>query len=603
MAFTGKNPRFEDVIFTDQGAAGSVANPASGSHKLVDRLGTFKVRNSAGVEVPLGGGSGEKNYCASPDNIGTAWAASGSGVTIADVTTAAVLPEESKGSGIKLTGVTGSDYARMRFTLDDCDKSKKLKIQFAVKSDAAYASGDFKVEVYTNTASDYSGSTTSLSVLNSTSIIKSDAGTVAQYTFDSTTADYYELRITRVSGTAFIVISGVVIGPGLLAQGPALSDWTAYTPTFDGLGTVGGIAVYYRRIGTTIEIQGYFQVGARTATSAAFSLPSGLTIDVSKTGGSGQQYLGHMTQEASSPSGAYTNGVGIVLFADSTNYQKVYLTYQANNTAPLFVKTGGTTVIGADNYFVSFKMSAPILEWATSGTLNVLQEDNINNWRSFTPTLSRASYSGVTKWRRVGDSMEIIGAITYSGTVGGSSSQSLLIPSGYTIDTAALTAGNSSPVGHATFLQSSNQYFGFVGVLDSTHVSFQLTYNISDSGGSRARIFLDSDGNNTDILSFTFRVPIVQFANGQSGLVGYSAANETASGLAPYGVFGHGESQCLALAQRSANPTDPTSTNEIKGYMKGSKLIFSYNDAGTVRFKYLDMSGTGVTWVHTTTPP
>lgn len=38
-------------------------------------------------------------------------------------------------------------------------------------------------------------------------------------------------------------------------------------------------------------------------------------------------------------------------------------------------------------------------------------------------------------------------------------------------------------------------------------------------------------------------------------------------------------------------------------YFKGSKLIAKYDDGGTVRYKYLELSGTGVTWVHTTTEP
>jgi len=38
-------------------------------------------------------------------------------------------------------------------------------------------------------------------------------------------------------------------------------------------------------------------------------------------------------------------------------------------------------------------------------------------------------------------------------------------------------------------------------------------------------------------------------------------------------------------------------------YMKDSKLVFAYNDAGTMRYKYLDLSGTDVTWVHTIVAP
>jgi hypothetical protein len=45
------------------------------------------------------------------------------------------------------------------------------------------------------------------------------------------------------------------------------------------------------------------------------------------------------------------------------------------------------------------------------------------------------------------------------------------------------------------------------------------------------------------------------------------------------------------------------SGQELNIYVKGDKLIFQFNNAGTVRYKYLDLTGTGVTWVHTTTAP
>ena len=38
-------------------------------------------------------------------------------------------------------------------------------------------------------------------------------------------------------------------------------------------------------------------------------------------------------------------------------------------------------------------------------------------------------------------------------------------------------------------------------------------------------------------------------------------------------------------------------------YIKGSNFIIKYNDGGTVRYKYLDLSGTGTTWAHSTSEP
>jgi hypothetical protein len=84
--------------------------------------------------------------------------------------------------------------------------------------------------------------------------------------------------------------------------------------------------------------------------------------------------------------------------------------------------------------------------------------------------------------------------------------------------------------------------------------------------------------------------------------VGFQGASSTEMGLAPSGVFAAGIPGAVTLQERSANPSDPTSGTEGRIYIKGDKLVIQFNDAGTVRYKYLDLTGTGVTWVHTTTP-
>jgi hypothetical protein len=55
MSYTGKNPRFETTILTDQDVS-SVSNPAAGSHKLVNRNGSLLMRNSAGAETSVAAG-------------------------------------------------------------------------------------------------------------------------------------------------------------------------------------------------------------------------------------------------------------------------------------------------------------------------------------------------------------------------------------------------------------------------------------------------------------------------------------------------------------------------------------------------------------------
>lgn len=53
---------------------------------------------------------------------------------------------------------------------------------------------------------------------------------------------------------------------------------------------------------------------------------------------------------------------------------------------------------------------------------------------------------------------------------------------------------------------------------------------------------------------------------------------------------------------QSSTPASPAS-GEANTYVKANKFIIQYNDAGTIRYKYLTLSGTGTTWTATTTAP
>ena len=57
------------------------------------------------------------------------------------------------------------------------------------------------------------------------------------------------------------------------------------------------------------------------------------------------------------------------------------------------------------------------------------------------------------------------------------------------------------------------------------------------------------------------------------------------------------------LQELVSTPSSPTSGTQCRIYMKADKFIIQYNDGGTTRYKYLEMTGTGVTWVHTTVAP
>ncbi len=65
-----------------------------------------------------------------------------------------------------------------------------------------------------------------------------------------------------------------------------------------------------------------------------------------------------------------------------------------------------------------------------------------------------------------------------------------------------------------------------------------------------------------------------------------------------------GSANAISLTEDTSTPAGtPASGSECKIYMKADKIVIQYNDGGTIRYKYMSLSGTGVTWTHSTTAP
>lgn len=61
-----------------------------------------------------------------------------------------------------------------------------------------------------------------------------------------------------------------------------------------------------------------------------------------------------------------------------------------------------------------------------------------------------------------------------------------------------------------------------------------------------------------------------------------------------------GDAGSIHLAEVTTAPTNPASSAGILMYHKADTLVFSFNDAGTMRYLSIAMTGTGTTWTHST---
>lgn len=93
--------------------------------------------------------------------------------------------------------------------------------------------------------------------------------------------------------------------------------------------------------------------------------------------------------------------------------------------------------------------------------------------------------------------------------------------------------------------------------------------------------------------------PFVIDAEGRVGI----GTSTPVSALHLAQAAGVAESATCLFAEKDTTPGNPADGTQVKMYMKADKIIFQYNDGGTVRYKYLDLTGTTDTWTATTTAP
>ena len=62
-------------------------------------------------------------------------------------------------------------------------------------------------------------------------------------------------------------------------------------------------------------------------------------------------------------------------------------------------------------------------------------------------------------------------------------------------------------------------------------------------------------------------------------------------------------SACVTMEPSTVTPANPDASSNARFYVKGGNFVIQYNAGGTIRYKYLNLADTGVTWTHSTTAP
>lgn len=315
-----------------------------------------------------GSGQGEKNYItnSSMQIDATGWNNVGD-LDVTRTTTAAELPREyTTAAGIKITADSNTqstaDYVYFDFTLDDVDLNRKLVIKWSQKQTGSYATGNLAV-VITSQAD----RTTALYTPQTTAIPAADGD--FQTTFDAGSTATLSLVIratTDMATDAGIVISDVVVGPGVIGQVPPVGNPTSVTFTGTWVANTTYTA-FETRIGSWAKYEVKVALtGAPTTATLVLTMPSGRTINTDALANASFQRASCLPN---SVVGIFDSGtasyVGNVSLASTTTLDVGYLDDLGVAVSANAV-TQAAPITFANGDFITLSFMVPIYEWAGS---------------------------------------------------------------------------------------------------------------------------------------------------------------------------------------------------------------------------------------------
>ena len=392
------------AVFVEESS--TPTNPSSGYKKVYPKTdGKLYTLDSAGDEVEVGsgggGGSGSKNYIdtASAEFESTvgSWATDDGAGSAADyITVARTTSRPVAGLGSLLLTKSANDatgeFAKIQSqTLDLVDRGKALfgSLSF-LTDDSNYSSGDLRLQAWdvTNDAELYMGPEEGLEIPYSLYANKMNFTVYTQQTTEEV-----ELRIVGNSTNSLLYLvrfDEVKLGPATQIQAPVVTNWQAYTPVTQGLGTISNVDVYYRRVGTDIHIRGTLQAGSVTANTLRINLPTGLAIDDTLVTSTGNIVGDFSTNNT-------TVGYSYVALASKNADWFGYGAKLTNTESQMTLDNANTAL--ANNDFLTFNVTLPIEGWGAGALVgsNELADQTIRAQYTATTGSANTSFADATE--------------------------------------------------------------------------------------------------------------------------------------------------------------------------------------------------------------
>ncbi len=368
--------------YVDYTEIATPSSPSSGKLRVYsksdDKLYTL---TSAGIEQAVGSGTGSgggTNYISNPSGASNTTGYTPSGTMTVTRVTSGLPRATTTGTGLSLAAGSAGDYVQTCFTIDSVDKSKKLGFSWA-QAPSSYTDGDMKAEVYSFTSSSCGGTATALQIdqggSNKYYSVPNVSG-VIPLSFDTTTADYYGIRYTRVTGTSTLVVSDVTVTPDrntVVGQaGGYLGNLASQFTLSAGFGTTASVRFDTWRINNVMRVHGYLSAGTTAASTASLTLPAGYTMDSTalSSSGSGTQ-VGTWVAQDPTATNIYAGNTAGIVFYDGSTTGTLYFAQKTGTSSGVYDKTNVSSALSS-NMAMDIWFDIPIAEWAGS-TVNIGQ--------------------------------------------------------------------------------------------------------------------------------------------------------------------------------------------------------------------------------------
>ena len=309
--------------------------------------------------------------------------------------------------------------------------------------------------------------------------------------------------------TGTVYIDDAFVGAvDLKVDGAQITEWTSYTPTVSGFGTVSQLNALYRRVGGNLEVNIFFVTGTTASSTASVTLPSGLTIS-SRAYGAGSRFLvGQATRGVAASAGYTVLGTG-----GQTSFN--FGAQSASDAG--FTPANGSTIAGNTQNF-TFQATVPIQEWTGSGaTYSSTNADT--DWASCGHTTSSFTGFGTvsaieTQCKRQGGDLLMRGKFTAGTPTAVEARLSLPLWNGVQLTSAGSSVIPSLQLaGLMSQAVSSTTYF-YSSVLIETSLSYVTFGRQQSTVNALSKILGSNLTSNGDVLSFgQIRIPIEGWQN------------------------------------------------------------------------------------------